>query len=63
MKKTKCPLFIFLVILAYFDSQEKVCSQTQSVGETQKGQMTTSKRLYHSCYNALICRERINDRD
>ena len=28
MKKTKCPLFIFLVIFAYLDSQEKVCSQT-----------------------------------
>ena len=28
MKKAKCPLFIFLVIFAYFDSQEKVRSQT-----------------------------------
>ena len=28
MKKTKCPLFIFLVIFAYFDSQENFCSQT-----------------------------------
>ena len=28
MKKAKYPLFIFLVIFAYFDDQEKVCSQT-----------------------------------
>ena len=28
MKKAKCPLFIFLVIFAYFDSQEKVRLQT-----------------------------------
>ena len=48
MKKAKCPVFIFLVIFGYFDSQ-RICinqNQNQSVGVTQRGQMTTSKRLY-----------------
>ena len=48
MKKAKCPLFIFLVIFAYFDSQ-RICinqNQNQSVGVTKRGQMKTSKRLY-----------------
>ena len=38
MKKAKCPLFIFLVIFAYFDSQ-RICinqNQNQSVGVTKK---------------------------
>ena len=54
-KKTKCSPFIFLVIFAYFDSHEKVCSQTSvsTCLRKRKGMTESIRRARTTVINLL----------
>ena len=62
MNRTKCPLFIFFVIFAYFDSQEKVCQQT-SVSNRRWDTKRSDANIETFVYIAAFVRRERNDRD